>query len=278
MSLRNTPSVKNSKSLDSPCRAMRLPNSSQKPPFVKQLSAHELRDRLKLHSDDVLNTAFAATPPLSRDAIRSSIKSKSTNALNACLPPSSTSSSSAQKSVLSTPRAINKRLFASANESTFRTPDRPTKLSFDTPTPRSIRSSSETPRGIGDDENEISNLTVAIRVRPMNARECSTPSAMNIITVEGKKLTVLAGKNVDNSAGLSHTFTYDQVFWSCNPKHENYANQETVFQETGVPLIDRAFEGYNACLFAYGQTGSGKSYSMMGIDSGKWSRKFYRNI
>ena len=35
----------------------------------------------------------------------------------------------------------------------------------------------------------------------------------------------------------------------------------------GTPLLNKAFEGYNCCLFAYGQTGSGKSYSMMGLQN-----------
>lgn len=39
-----------------------------------------------------------------------------------------------------------------------------------------------------------------------------------------------------------------------------------------MPLIDKAFDGYNACLFAYGQTGSGKSYSILGIDSDELNR------
>lgn len=95
---------------------------------------------------------------------------------------------------------------------------------------------------------------------------------INILSVDEKELTVLAGTNVDSSAGMSHRFLYDHVFWSCNSTHEHYADQEQVFNETAMPLIDNAFEGYNACLFAYGQTGSGKSYSMMGIDSGKTIR------
>ena len=46
-----------------------------------------------------------------------------------------------------------------------------------------------------------------------------------------------------------------------------YANQENVFRNMVLPLVQNAFEGYNVCLFAYGQTGSGKSYSMMGQES-----------
>ena len=36
---------------------------------------------------------------------------------------------------------------------------------------------------------------------------------------------------------------------------EKFANQEQVFDNLGVELLDNAFDGYNACIFAYGQTG-----------------------
>ena len=39
-----------------------------------------------------------------------------------------------------------------------------------------------------------------------------------------------------------------------------------VFADLGVPILDSAFQGYNACVFAYGQTGSGKTYTMMGSE------------
>jgi len=34
-----------------------------------------------------------------------------------------------------------------------------------------------------------------------------------------------------------------------------HAGQDNVFEYLGEDILDRAFEGYNACLFAYGQTG-----------------------
>ena len=39
-----------------------------------------------------------------------------------------------------------------------------------------------------------------------------------------------------------------------------HADQEKVFEYLGQEILDRAFEGYNACLFAYGQTGLLSSY------------------
>lgn len=122
-------------------------------------------------------------------------------------------------------------------------------------------------------DGEISNLKVAIRVRPMNSKELISPTVSNVVQMDGNEVVVFAGNSADNTAGLHHRYLYDHVFWSCNSEHRNYCGQEEVFNELARPLLDRAFEGYNTCLFAYGQTSSGKSYSMMGIDGGAGENK-----
>lgn len=114
----------------------------------------------------------------------------------------------------------------------------------------------------GDDR-----LTVAVRVRPLNAQECLLPNVTNVARVNGNELTILVGTSADSSCGVNHSFVYDRVFDSCHPGVETCATQQDVYEGTAKPLIQRAFEGYNACLFAYGQTGSGKSYNMMGVDT-----------
>jgi len=42
------------------------------------------------------------------------------------------------------------------------------------------------------------------------------------------------------------------------------ATQETIFEQTTLPLINEIFKGRNCLLFAYGLSGSGKTYSMTG--------------
>ncbi|KAJ6129480.1 hypothetical protein N7512_002260 [Penicillium capsulatum] len=64
--------------------------------------------------------------------------------------------------------------------------------------------------------------------------------------------------------GGPKTFAYDRSYWSFDKDAGNYAGQDNLFDDLGLPLLDNAFGGYNNCIFAYGQTGSGKSYSMMG--------------
>lgn len=112
--------------------------------------------------------------------------------------------------------------------------------------------------------DQISNLTVAVRVRPMNARELACVSSTDIVSVREKELIIRVPPNGVNSVYTDHIFQYDHVFWSSDESNPLYATQEDVFMTVGMPLLNSAFRGYNACLFAYGQTGSGKSFSMMG--------------
>ena len=42
------------------------------------------------------------------------------------------------------------------------------------------------------------------------------------------------------------------------------SQQQSVYDNLGAPLLQKAFEGWNGTIFAYGQTGSGKSFSMTG--------------
>ncbi|XP_069697574.1 kinesin-like protein KIF14 [Periplaneta americana] len=135
------------------------------------------------------------------------------------------------------------------------TPDCFSKVHMETP--RNKVESEGVPGLLGE---ETSNLTVGIRVRPLSLKEQNDAAVVNVVSVEGSEIRVLC------ESGTTHTFTYDHCFWSCDQNHPQFASQEMVFTAMVQPLIDKAFEGYNACLFAYGQTGSGKSYSMMGMD------------
>lgn len=61
-------------------------------------------------------------------------------------------------------------------------------------------------------------------------------------------------------SGHHYCFNFDFSFWSFDSTHRDFAGQEQVYRQLAQPLLVKAFEGYNTCLFAYGQTGSGKSY------------------
>ncbi|GAB1285487.1 Kinesin-like protein KIF14 [Apodemus speciosus] len=107
---------------------------------------------------------------------------------------------------------------------------------------------------------ENSQVTVAVRVRPFSKRE-KTEKASQVVFTNGEEITV---EHPDMKQ--IYSFIYDVSFWSFDECHPGYASQTTVYETLAAPLLDRAFEGYNTCLFAYGQTGSGKSYTMMGLN------------
>lgn len=135
----------------------------------------------------------------------------------------------------------------SAEETEFlTTPDYFNKVSLETPKRKSFSNNYSCLH-----EEETSNLTVGVRVRPLNYREKNDPSVIEAVKVNGKEI-IITGDN-----GVMHKYLYDHIFLSNNLQEDT---QDDVFNIMVMPLIDKVFEGYNACLFAYGQTGSGKSY------------------
>uniref|UniRef100_A0A452UQU2 Kinesin family member 13A n=1 Tax=Ursus maritimus TaxID=29073 RepID=A0A452UQU2_URSMA len=72
-------------------------------------------------------------------------------------------------------------------------------------------------------------------------------------------------KSLGSVCSVLTVFAFDYCFWSMDESNTTkYAGQEVVFKCLGEGILEKAFQGYNACIFAYGQTGSGKSFSMMG--------------
>ncbi|NWT97129.1 KIF14 protein, partial [Urocynchramus pylzowi] len=114
----------------------------------------------------------------------------------------------------------------------------------------------------GEDVFKVKNskVIVAVRVRPFSNRE-KTENSFPVVSMSGAE-TIVQNPSTNQVYG----FSYDFSFWSFDKNHPNFASQAMIYKTLALPLLERAFEGYNACLFAYGQTGSGKSYTMMGFD------------
>ncbi|XP_044230583.1 stAR-related lipid transfer protein 9 isoform X1 [Thunnus albacares] len=115
----------------------------------------------------------------------------------------------------------------------------------------------------------MANVKVAVRVRPLNARESADRGRVAVqvedkfVRIQNVKLDGRMDSVVDSREKLLE-FCFDYCYWSVDPADPHYASQEEVFQDLGVSVLAGASEGYNVCLFAYGQTGSGKTYTMMG--------------
>ncbi|OXB84170.1 UNVERIFIED_CONTAM: hypothetical protein H355_007053 [Colinus virginianus] len=104
----------------------------------------------------------------------------------------------------------------------------------------------------------------------------SSKQSVNLPTASKKKTSSppvgRSAKAGVNAETLAESSTTDEDIFKVESSkvivasHPNFASQEMIYKTLALPLLERAFEGYNTCLFAYGQTGSGKSYTMMGFD------------
>lgn len=110
-------------------------------------------------------------------------------------------------------------------------------------------------------ENESTSVRVIVRVRPLVSME-SKSAASNVVVVEPNNTITM----VEDPTGLSkstiarRSFAYDRVLGS-------EVGQEETYDAVGLPILQRALQGYNGCIFAYGQTGSGKTFTMGGADA-----------
>jgi len=97
------------------------------------------------------------------------------------------------------------------------------------------------------------NIQVALRCRPKNARESLEVPVVECFS-DRKEIVVNSNGNDKNS---SKTFTLDKVF---GPD----SRQSDIYDEIVQPLVEEVIMGYNCTIFAYGQTGTGKTYTMEG--------------
>ncbi|ETI21505.1 hypothetical protein G647_07852 [Cladophialophora carrionii CBS 160.54] len=121
--------------------------------------------------------------------------------------------------------------------------------------------------------NPGGNVKVVVRVRAFLPREIERGAQCLIqMNPHTQSTKLLAPPSTDPANSRAQTrkvvdeklFTFDNSFWSHNPRDAHYATQEDVYNCLGEEFLDHNFEGYHTCIFAYGQTGSGKSYTMMG--------------
>ena len=63
--------------------------------------------------------------------------------------------------------------------------------------------------------------------------------------------------NPESPSDPPKLFTFDNVYDARN-------TQKEIYEETALPIVRAAIEGYNGTIFCYGQTGTGKTHSMEG--------------
>jgi hypothetical protein len=125
----------------------------------------------------------------------------------------------------------------------------------------------------------MTSITVAVRVRPFNAREIKYGSRCIIAMPQSGACLVeevRQGRVLDGVP--ARRFVYDHAFWTHDTRasddesgestaNVSFASQQFVYEQLGASILKNALQGFNGCLFAYGQTGSGKTYTMMGVPS-----------
>lgn len=84
-----------------------------------------------------------------------------------------------------------------------------------------------------------SNVRVAVRLRPLNAREQ---------LAESTEAIAYSPHSSQIHAGPEHCFTFDSVF---GPE----TGQQEVFETLARPLLETFINGYNCTILAYGQVG-----------------------
>ena len=107
-------------------------------------------------------------------------------------------------------------------------------------------------------------MKVAVRLRPFVESEVDTRNDISVIEMNGNTVRIV---NSDNDNYNRTEFGFDVCLNSSDKELFEFADQDQVYHRMGLPLLEKALEGYNVCLFAYGQTGSGKSFTMMGSET-----------
>ena len=106
-----------------------------------------------------------------------------------------------------------------------------------------------------------SNICIAVRKRPMSAKERAKLDH-DSISVFSPQVTVHSAKyRVDGiTKYLTHnSFQLDHAF-------DETSTTEEIYVQTTLPLVDHVLASRGrATVFCYGQTGSGKTYTMNGI-------------
>ncbi|KAM6114088.1 LOW QUALITY PROTEIN: kinesin-like protein KIF19 [Pterocles gutturalis] len=107
-------------------------------------------------------------------------------------------------------------------------------------------------------------LTVALRIRPINEAEAEEGAALVAHRVGEQRVVLMDPREDPNETMRANrsrekTFVFDMVF-------DHRATQEEVYVSTTKSLIEGVISGYNATIFAYGPTGAGKTYTMLGTD------------
>ena len=78
-----------------------------------------------------------------------------------------------------------------------------------------------------------------------------------IVTTDSLSGEIKIDTPSDDGADRAKRFTFDSVYDARNSQRE-------IYEQTALPIVRAAIEGYNGTVFCYGQTGTGKTHTMEG--------------
>ncbi|KAI8901006.1 P-loop containing nucleoside triphosphate hydrolase protein [Globomyces pollinis-pini] len=106
-----------------------------------------------------------------------------------------------------------------------------------------------------------SSVRVAVRVRPMAAKELLANSCSCVDFIPGAPQLVVGG-GPGCGVGTDAVYGFAQKSFSFDYVFDDNSTQQELYTQCVLPLVLRFLDGFNATILAYGQTGSGKTYSM----------------
>ena len=100
-----------------------------------------------------------------------------------------------------------------------------------------------------------SNIAVAVRVRPLTAREVRRGESLSCSWDENSIIELIDHRIDNKNAAFSST--YESLY---TPEHSTVEIYDAMVR----PIVVGAMEGFNGSVFAYGQTSTGKTFTMNG--------------
>ena len=101
------------------------------------------------------------------------------------------------------------------------------------------------------------SINVFCRIRPYAQSETNYLPCLKVIDEKSVEYTAKPPIRDQLNNNEPSIFTFDKVF-------DDYIDQQSIFETTAIPLLNKSLEGYNSTIMAYGQTNSGKTFTLLG--------------
>jgi hypothetical protein len=97
------------------------------------------------------------------------------------------------------------------------------------------------------------SVKVAVRVRPMAAKELLANSSECVEMIPGTQQIVVGGGPSGTSVGSDTMYQFTQKSFTFDYLFDENSSQEDLYNMSVAPLVERFLEGFNATILAYGQ-------------------------